>query len=166
MIIVAEAHLVWPESRHFQPSAFQQRPKPPQAKFNPTAMHPAYFETCFISRDGLDGWPEQFVIITAYATTDETWTDGQNEAADQALETELRSTGRWMRRVTGYSPSTQHSEPGWAVALGWEEACDLGVKYLQDAIYGVTGDALAVTYCDERRELLAVGSFLERLTPF
>jgi len=135
-------------------------------KSNPTAMNTAYFETRFISRDGLDCWPKQFVIITAYATTGETWTDEQNEAADQALETELRGMGCWMRRVTGYSPTTQHCEPGWAVAMEWEEACDLGVKYLQDAIYEVTGDALAVTYCDERRELLAVGSFLERLTPF
>lgn len=137
------------------------RPKP----FH-TTMHPAYLETHFISRDGVDGWPEQFVIITAYATTGETWTEAQNEAADQVLEAELRGTGCWIRRVTGYSPTTQHCEPGWAVAMEWEQACYLGVKYLQDAIYVVSGDALAVTYCDERRELLAVGSFLERLTPF
>ena len=63
-------------------------------------MHPAYPETRFISRDGLDGWPQQFVIITAYATTGETWSDERNEAADQKLESELRGTGRGMRRVT------------------------------------------------------------------
>ena len=129
-------------------------------------MHPAYFETHFISRDGLDGWPAQFVIITAYATTGETWPDGQNEAADQNLESELRATGRWMRRVTGYSPTTQHCEPGWAIVMDWEEACDVGMRYRQDAIYVISGDALAVTYCGDRREMLSVGSFSERLTPF
>ena len=133
---------------------------------NPTIMHPAYLETHFISRDGLDGWPQQFVILTAFATTGETWTDQQNEAADHKLESELRGTGRWMRRVTGYSPTTQHCEPGWAVAMDWEEACDLGVRYLQDAIYVISGDALAVTYCDGHRELVPVGSFIDRLTPF
>ena len=139
---------------------------PRNSKNKPTIMHPAYLETRFISRDGLDGWPEQFVIITAFATTGETWTDEQNEAADRKLEAELRGTRCWIRRVTGYSPTTQHFEPGWAVAMGWEEACDLGVKYLQDAIYVIRGDALSVTYCDDRRVLFSVGSFLDRLTPF
>jgi hypothetical protein len=127
-------------------------------------MHPAYRETHFIAPDGPHYWPAQFAIITAYATTGETWTDQQNEAADQALEAELRARGRWMRRITGYSPTTQHREPGWAVAMDWQEACDLGVRFLQDAIYVVHADALAVTLCDHRRELLPVGTFQQRLT--
>ena len=144
-----------------------ERCKPlPAVGMNLGVIHPAYFETRFISRDGVDGWPAQFVIITAYATTGETWTDEQNEAADQALEAELRVSGRWLRRVTGYSPTTQHSEPGWAVDLDWEKACDVGMRFLQDAIYVISGDALAVTYCDGRRALVPVGAFLERLTPF
>lgn len=135
-------------------------------KSYPTMMHPAYLETHFISRDGLDGWPAQFAIITAYATTGETWTEGQNETADAKLEAELRTSGRWMRRVTGYSPTTQHSEPGWAVEMDWQEACDVGKRFLQDAVYVINRDALAVSYCDERRKLVPVGSFLEGLTPF
>ena len=127
-------------------------------------MHPAYLETHFSAADGLQAWPEQFAIITAYATTGEAWTDEQNEAADQALKAELQATGRWMRRITGYSPTTQHREPGWAVAMDWQEACDLGSRFLQDAIYAVHGDALAVTFCDQRRQLLPVGTFRERLT--
>jgi len=128
-------------------------------------MHPAYPKTRFISPDGMEGWPAQFVIITAYATTGETWTDEENEAADKALEAELRTRGSWMRRVTGRSPTTRHREPGWAIAMDWGEACDVGLRFLQDAIFVISGDALAVTHCDERRELLSVGSFLERLTP-
>ena len=74
-------------------------------------MHPAYFETHFIVADGPHDWPEQFAIITAYATTGEAWTDQQNEAADQALEAELRATGKWMRRITGYAPPTRIASP-------------------------------------------------------
>ncbi len=114
--------------------------------------------------DDSQDWPEQLAIITAYATTGESWSDEQNQAADQALEAELRATGRWMRRITGYSPTTQHREPGWAVAMDWQEACDLGVRFLQDAIYVVHADALAVTICDHRRELRPVGTFQQRLT--
>jgi len=69
-------------------------------------MHPAYLETHFIAGDDSQDWPGQFAIITAYATTGDVWTDQQNEAADQALETALRATGRWMRRITRYSPTT------------------------------------------------------------
>ena len=69
-----------------------------------------------------------------------------------------------MRRITGYSPTTPHREPGWAVAMDWQEACDLGARFLQDAIYVVHADALAVTLCDHRRELLPVGTFQQRLT--
>jgi hypothetical protein len=38
-------------------------------------MHPAYLETHFIAADGPQDWPEQFAIITAYATTGEALTD-------------------------------------------------------------------------------------------
>ena len=71
-----------------------------------------------------------------------------------------------MRRITGYSPppATPHREPGWAVAMDWQEACDLGARFLQDAIYVVQADALAVTLCDHRRDLLPVGTFRQRLT--
>ncbi len=129
-------------------------------------MSPAYFLTHFISRDGMEDWPERFVIITAYATTGETWPDSMNEAQNQKLEAVLRGSGKWMRAITAYSPETSHLEPGWAVELDWEEGCDLGERFQQDAIYGVDGDALSVTYCDERRALVPVGAFRNRLTPF
>ena len=44
-----------------------------------------------------------------------------------------------------------------------EEACDLGHQYLQDALYHVRGDQLFVTYCDQKRALVPVGNFRERL---
>ena len=84
--------------------------------------------------------------------------------ADRALEGELRKTGRWMRRLTGYSPITGHAEAGWAVEMPWDEACDVGLRFKQDAIYTVNGDELSVTLCDHRRGPVLVGAFRERVT--
>ena len=50
------------------------------------AIHPAYFRTCFREEAPISDWPSVFAIITAYATTGETWTAEENEMADRALE--------------------------------------------------------------------------------
>mgnify|MGYP000002170352 FL=1 len=118
-------------------------------------MHPAYFQTCFSSRHGTEDWPERFVIITACATTGESWTDAMNEAENRKLEAVLQGRGQWMRAVTGHSLETKYLEPGWAVELDWEQGCDLEDQFQQDAIYVVDGDALSVTYCDGRRTRVA-----------
>ncbi|MBL9118166.1 MAG: DUF3293 domain-containing protein [Verrucomicrobiaceae bacterium] len=127
-------------------------------------MHPTYFETHFAVADPSVEWPAEFAIITAYAPTGKKWTDEQNAAADERLEKQLRHHGGLIRRITGYSPETGHAEPGWAVELKWQNACDLGSEYLQDAIYFVSGDDLSVSFCDSRRELVRVGTFRDRLT--
>lgn len=130
------------------------------------ALLPAYFETHFRPSSSVSAWPEEFAVITAYATTGETWSDAQNAAADRALEAELRETGRLPCRLTGFSPSTGHAEPGWAVELSWEAACEIGRRYRQDAVYFVRGDLLYVTCCDlNRRKLIPVGAFRERVHP-
>jgi Protein of unknown function (DUF3293) len=87
--------------------------------------------------------------VTAYNTTGETWSPERNSAADRDLTAELAAMGVWRRQITGYSPSTGHAEPGWAVELSLNDACDLGLRYKQDAIYYVTRDELWVTFCDE-----------------
>ena len=127
-------------------------------------MHPAYFETHFRLETPISDWPDEFVIITAHATTDETWTMEENDSADRALEAELRKSGRWMRRLTGYSPTTGHAEAGWAVEMPWDEACDVGLRFKQNAIYCVTGDELSVILCGHRRGLVPVGRFRERVS--
>ncbi|MCE9519750.1 MAG: DUF3293 domain-containing protein [Verrucomicrobia bacterium] len=127
-------------------------------------MHPAYFKTHFAVTDPSAEWPSEFAIITACATTGEQWTDEQNAVADVSLEKQLKGNGGLIRRITGYSPETGHAEPGWAVEMTWQDACDLGSKYHQDAIYFISGDALYVSLCDSRRALVLVGTFRERLT--
>ena len=122
-----------------------------------------YFESQFhIDARSLQ-FPERFAIITAYATTGETWTVEENEAADRALAEDLARSGKWHERIIGYSLTTGHAEPGWAVEMDLADACDLGLRYLQDAIYFVSGDELWVSLCAEPRERAFVGGFRERL---
>ena len=125
----------------------------------------SYFETWFRTQAPVTDWPQQFAIVTGYATTGEQWSDEANESADQSLTDEVKASGRWHHRVTGYSPITGHVEPGWAVEMPFLEACDLGHRYKQDAIYYIDGDILLATHCEPgRRELFQVGpSFRDRL---
>ena len=133
--------------------------------FRPSEMPVAYFETRFSRESVWDDWPSEFAILTAWATTGELWTDERNQRADKALETELLRHSDWVRRLTGYSQVTGHAEPGWAVQLDFETACDIGQKYLQDAMYFVSADTLSVSFCDIRRLRVPIGPFRCRLTP-
>lgn len=126
-------------------------------------MHPAYFDTRFHTQLTVHHWPREFVILTAYATTGESWSPSQNQSADEMLARELRARGAEIVRITGYSPRTGHAEPGWAAEIPFDTACDIGLRFRQDALYHVKGDALSVSYCDERRKLVRVGLFRERV---
>lgn len=79
------------------------------------------------------------------------------------MYSELAKSGPWLRRLTGYSPSTGHAEPGWAVEVDFVTACDIGHRHHQDAIYYVDGDELYVSYCDARRRRVPVGGFRARV---
>jgi len=125
-------------------------------------VHPAYFETRFRAEDARSPWPPAFAIVTAFATTGETWTDAENARADEALGRDVARLGRGLRRVAGYSPTSGHAEPGYAVELPLEAALRLGRGYRQDAIYYVEGDALRVVRCEDGRAA-DVGPFRARL---
>jgi len=128
-------------------------------------MNPAYFETHFRTEPEVNDWPAAFAILTGYATTGEVWTDQANQAADRALEEELCGTAAWLRRITGYSPKTDHCEPGWAVEIGLDAAIDIGRRFRQDALYYVTGDSLRVTSCNSGpSQSQLVGGFRERIS--
>ncbi len=57
---------------------------------------------------------------------------------------ELRELGREPIRVIGYSPEGDHAEPSWLVELSLDEACAIGLRFLQDAIYFVEQGELYV----------------------
>ena len=127
-------------------------------------MNPIYLATHFSCDVKIDNYPTQFAIITAYATTGENWTDAENSLADNQLKSYLELRSNWIERLTGYSPETGHAEAGWAVAVSWDDACDIGLKFKQDAIYYVANNILTVSYCDERRQHVYVDEFIKRVT--
>lgn len=126
-------------------------------------MRSEYFEVRFRSERPVDEWPENFAVITGYATTGETWSDEENEASDRQLRERLESASAFVRRLTGYSPTTGHAEPGWAVEVGLEEARNIGREFKQDAVYYVSGDDLNVSRCGADGEASFVDSFRCRL---
>ncbi len=127
-------------------------------------LHPAYFAIAFRTEAPVAAWPASFIILTAYATTGETWSPERNTEADQRLHAELLRRGCIPIRITGFDPVTQHAEPGWAVELPQAEALEMGRCYLQDAIFHVVGDELSVCSCAPEGRCAAVGSFTDRLT--
>lgn len=82
--------------------------------------------------------------------------------ADKELLAELRATGRWLHRLTGYSPGTGHAEPGWAVDLPLATACEIGHRFKQDAIYYVITDLCHVTFCESHQQELGAGRLISR----
>lgn len=122
-----------------------------------------YFTTRFTMREAAS-FPDEFAIITGYATTGESWPEERSRKNNVALLARLESRGVWIHPITGHSPDMAHMEPGWAAELRFDDACDLGRDFEQMAIYYVRGDALFVSWCDERRSLVPVGAFRERVT--
>ena len=122
---------------------------------------PAYFEVRFRAT-GPAAWPARFVIVTAWATTGERWTDAENHRADAALLGQILELGATPIRVTGYTPATGHAEPGWAIDLDPDAALRLGREFRQHAIYAVDDDVLRVLRCADARAA-TVGHFRERL---
>lgn len=101
--------------------------------------------------------------MSAYETTGEDWSAGANKRADEALRRELHSRCSWLLRLAGCTPGGAHDEPCWAFEMPFNEACDLGLRYRQDALYAVEDGMLFVSYCDDRRALESVGKFRHRI---
>jgi hypothetical protein len=114
-----------------------------------------YKSTVFEYQDFPADWPKSFAILTAYATTGETWTPEQNIEADRQLEAELRKGGHRIHRISGYSKDLKTHEEGWAVVMDLKKAWDLAVKYKQVALFYYENDELLLVYalgysrCDE-----------------
>ena len=128
-----------------------------------SALPPVYFAIRFDVADAPATWPQAFTILSAWETTGQRWTAEQNRAADAKLGRVLQQSCAWFTRCTGVTPETGHAEPGYAVELAFDDACDLGLRFVQDAIYYVDGDVLSVSFCDDRRYKVTVGSFRERV---
>ncbi len=114
-----------------------------------------YKSTVFEYQDFPRDWPKSFAILTAYATTGETWTPEQNIEADRQLEAELKKGGHRIHRISGYSKDLKTHEEGWAVVMDLKSAWDLAVKYKQVALFFYANEELLLVYalnysrCDE-----------------
>lgn len=131
-------------------------------QMEPDGPHPSYLAIHFRGELPIGGWPSAFVIISAYATTGETWSMERNKEADEHMRAELLRHGHAPVRITAFDPVTLHAEPSWAVAMPVEEALALGRDFLQDAIFLVQDDRLSIAQCASRRTW-EVGAFGERL---
>ena len=114
-------------------------------------------------------FPSSFAIITAWATTGETWTDERNAAADAALQAELSRRGLAHHRITGWAPvdgDGVHAEPGWAVVCDRQEAVALGIQFEQRAVFFIEDDRLSILSCvpGEGDRVLAGGFRARRRT--
>lgn len=109
-------------------------------------------------------WPKCFATITGFATTGEIWSATRNKRADTKLKIFLNKLGVKIYRITGYSvKNPAHAEDGWLTPLTFDDACDIGLLFKQDAIYYIINDELFVSYCDQRRKLIPMGSFSSRV---
>jgi hypothetical protein len=75
-------------------------------------LKPVYFTTRFRVAHLPPAWPTTFVIVTAYATTGERWTDAENDRANAVLRERLAAMSVWHWPITGYDPETCYAEPG------------------------------------------------------
>jgi hypothetical protein len=124
-------------------------------------LHPAYFAVRFRVA-AVTAWPEQFAIVTAYATTGEQWTEEQNTQANAALLQRIEALGVWHVPITGYDPATGHAEPGWAIAGPLALGLQLGRAHRQDAIFAVQDGCLSVHACGSGAHA-DLGRFLDRV---
>jgi SAM-dependent methyltransferase len=109
-----------------------------------------YYKTKFDIHDFQGNWPQAFAIITAFQTTGETWSAEKNESQNTILHQWLTEKQVWTQQLTGFL--SQHSEPGWAVELPFEEACRIGDTFQQDAIFWVENGDLFVASCTAREK--------------
>jgi len=132
--------------------------------FNSAQIHPAYFDTRF-RLEGLEVIRvDSCAIVSAWATTGETWCAKKNHSADVQLYELLTARGSYPLRIHGYSPTTGHSEPSWMCDLDLIEACDVGTQFHQDAIYWIYKGELFVVLCAlGKRVPVSVANFRARL---
>lgn len=94
-------------------------------------------------------WPADFAIITAYDPDGVVTSPELNHAADAALESDLRSAGYRLHRITGGSADGVHLEPGWGAPIGLPGAVEFGRRYRQLAIFVVRAGRVALVDCED-----------------
>lgn len=112
-----------------------------------------YFVKTFHSEENITHWPIHFAIIPSPS----------EQTTEQEAELQyLRKHYSWVRRLTLYDNNSEQSQNCWAVNMGWQQACQTGIEFGQEAVFYVSDNTLSVTFCDERRKPFIVDGFLKR----
>ncbi|WP_395166705.1 DUF3293 domain-containing protein [Francisella salimarina] len=127
-----------------------------------------YFTTKFEVPILPSRYPNQFAIITAYNPFNQLLEDQENLARNQILRNQLEKSYSWVYAINGFDKSSKHKENGFMFdAKSLDDACNLGEKFSQDAIYYVINDTLYVSKCEKsKRKLTKVGDFQSRIYSF
>lgn len=124
-----------------------------------------YFQTKFELPIKPTQYPKQCAIITAYNPMNQLLSDYENTTRNKILAEELQQKYDWVYQINGFDEATDHKENGFMFNCNsLYEACKLGEKYSQDAIYYVLDNILYVSKCAKnQRKLVKVGDFLSRI---
>ena len=89
-----------------------------------------------------------FHVITAWNPGDERPSREVNDRANEALRADLVAAGCAPVPAIGSDPASDHAEESWAVTgLSDAQACALGRKYGQWAVFRIDADAQTVVGC-------------------
>ena len=114
---------------------------------SPTKLNPAYSQARFRADLAPQGITQSFCIVTAYCPFDEQVTDEENKTFNQTLKTELENAGLVHVPVTGYSPDSDHAEPGYGIICDRSIAIKLGQQFRQNAIFSVYENTVYLINC-------------------
>ncbi|QIV96054.1 uncharacterized protein DUF3293 [Allofrancisella inopinata] len=124
-----------------------------------------YFNTKFELPVVPEYYPPKFAIITAFNPMNQELNLKKNLSRNKVLEIELRQSYDWVYQINGFDEKTGHKEDGFMFeAISIDEACNLGLKYFQDAIYYIENLKMYVVKCAiGQRKVIEVGDFLSRI---
>lgn len=125
-----------------------------------------YFNTFFEIPIKPNEYLNQFAIITAYNPMNKSLSERENISKNKILEKEIRQKYDWVYQINGFNEDTKHKENGFMFnTKSLDDACDLGEKYSQDAIYLVIDNILYVSKCHKKeRKIIKVGEFSIRIS--
>lgn len=104
-----------------------------------------FTQVFFRATTPMDGWPEQFAIVTAYNPDGVSEEPAVNAGADATLRATIETMGLQYFRVTGGSRDGAHQEPGWGFAPATpRSARELSLSFRQLAFFWVENDRVSL----------------------
>ena len=115
---------------------------------------PAFLQAVFHGVKPMDGWPDEFMIVTACNPRGEIVDAERNECLDRKLSAFLEDKGLNHCRMIGGSPDGSHRESGYLVEIDLPLGLELGRKFEQVGIYRVVAGELYLVDCKDGKQTL------------